>query len=331
LSLGMNPFYESAAMVDRSDRGKLRFIGEQNLWFLDQLLTNKLDNLAEQSGAEALLLTPKGRISDHLRLIRDGDAVYADVEPGRADELLEFFRQRVFITKVEISDVTQEFGLLEVFGPETDSAIGSAGITAPPDAPYAAISQGDLLVYRIVRPIPGVAIWVPRESLEQTRAALADAEVADAKTGDLDTVMVVEGSPRVAVDFGDNHLPQEAALEYLVHFAKGCYLGQEAVAMAQRGQVKRRLRHLHFEHLALTGRVLYENEEVGTATSAAKTAGLSRGIATIKTSVPIDARVTVVSDESRSDAVVKALPGTIDGPRLPSARELRERLQGSKT
>ena len=318
-------------MVDRSDRGKLRFIGEQNLWFLDQLLTNKLDDFPEQTGAETLLLTPKGRITDHLRLLRVADTVYADVEPGRAEELREFFHGRVFITQVEIANVTDEFGLLEIFGPSTDTALGSAGIATPPDIPHAAISHGELLVLRVVRPLPGVAIWVPRESLEQTRAALADAEVADAKTGDLDTVMVVEGSPRVAVDFGEHHLPQEAALEYLVHFAKGCYLGQEAVAMAQRGQVKRRLRHLHFEHQALTGRVLYENEEVGTATSAAKTAGLSRGIATIKTSVPIDARVTVVSDESRSDAVVKALPGTIDGPRLPSARELRERLQGSKT
>ena len=318
-------------MVDRSDRGKLRFTGEQNLWFLDQLLTNKLDDLAEQSGAEALLLTPKGRISDHLRLVRDSDSVYADVEPGRADELLEFFRQRVFITKVEVSDVTQEFGLLEVFGPATDSALGSAGIAAPPDSPYAAIAQGDLLVLRIVRPLPGVAIWVPRESIERTKTALVNAEVADSKTGDLHAVMVVEGSPRVGIDFGDSHLPQEAALEYLVHFAKGCYLGQEAVAMAQRGQVKRRLRHLHFEDEALTGRVLYENVEAGTAMSAARIARLSRGIATLKSSVPIDARVTVVSDESRSDAVVKALPGTIDGPKLPSARELRERLQGSKT
>lgn len=318
-------------MVDRSDRGKLRVTGEQNLWFLDQLLTNKLDDLEEQSGAEALLLTPKGRISDHLRLVRNGDAVYADVEPGRADELLEFFRQRVFITKVEISDVTQEFGLLEVFGPAVDSALGSAGITAPPDTPYAAISQGDLLVFRIVRPLPGVAIWVPRESLEQSQTSLVDAGVAESKAGDLHAVMVVEGLPRVGIDFGEHHLPQEAALEYLVHFAKGCYLGQEAVAMAQRGAVKRRLRHLHFEDEALTGRVLYENEEAGTATSAAGIAGLSRGIATLKTSVPTEARVTVVSDESRSDAVVKALPGTIDGPKLPSARELRERLQGTKT
>ncbi|MBW3588447.1 MAG: hypothetical protein KY429_03420 [Actinobacteria bacterium] len=327
----MNPFYESAAMVDRSDRGKLRFTGEQNLWFLDQLLTNKLDDLAEQIGAEALLLTPKGRISDHLRLVRNGDAVYADVEPGRSDELLEFFQQRVFITKAEISDVTQGFGLLEVFGPATDTALGSAGISVPTEIPYAAISQDDLIVLRIIRPLPGVAIWVPRESLEQTQASLLNAGVAHGKTDDLHAVMVVEGSPRLGIDFGDSHLPQEAALEYLVHFAKGCYLGQEAVAMAQRGQVKKRLRHLHFEQEALTGRVLYGNEEAGTVTSAAEIAGLSRGVATLKTSVPTGARVTVVSDERQSDAVVKALPGTIDGPKLPSARELRERLQGSKT
>ncbi len=325
----MNPFYESAAMVDRSDRGKLRFTGEQNLWFLDQLVTSKLDDLAEQSGAEALLLTPKGRISDHLKLLRIGDAVYADVRPGRAEELREFFHGRVFITRVEITDVTDEFGLLEVFGPSTDAVLGAAGVELPQADPHSAAADGDLMILRLVRPLPGIAIWVRQESIEDMRTALKKAGAVESGFGDLDAVRVLEGSPRAGVDFSEHHLPQEAALEYLVHFSKGCYLGQEAVAMAQRGTVKRRLRHLHFEETALPGRVLYENEEAGTATSAAEIAGLSRGIATLKTSVPLDARVTVISDGSSSDAVVKALPGTIDGPKLPSARELRERLQGS--
>ena len=263
------------------------------------------------------MLTPKGRVTDHLKLVRTSDTVYADVEPSRAALLKQFFDERVFITRVEISDVSEELGLIEVFGPDSGEAVKAV--------------EGSLAVVPLERPLPGAVIWAPRGYIEAISSALRSHGVAPSSAEDLEEVRVIEGSPRIGIDYGDHHLPQEAALEYLVHFAKGCYLGQEAVAMAQRGTVKRRLRHLHFEGEALTGRVLYENDEAGTATSAAKIVGVSRGIATIKTSVPIDARVTVVSDESRSDAVVKALPGTIDGPELPSARELRERLQGSKT
>jgi len=59
-------------VVDRSGRGKLRFRGEQALWFCDQLLSNQVVDLADGEGAEALLLTPHGRIRALLRLVYHG-------------------------------------------------------------------------------------------------------------------------------------------------------------------------------------------------------------------------------------------------------------------
>ncbi len=138
----------------------------------------------------------------------------------------------------------------------------------------------------------------------------------------------MEGMPRLS-DY-EGHLPQEAALEYLVHFSKGCYLGQEAVAMAQRGTVKKRLRHLHFQDEASTGSIFFEDNKVGVVTSAAGDSGIAKGIGMVSTMIALDSEVSVETEESgRVNAVIKPLPGTIEGPKLPSARELRERLQGT--
>ncbi|MGH2770833.1 MAG: YgfZ/GcvT domain-containing protein, partial [Actinomycetota bacterium] len=148
-----------------------------------------------------------------------------------------------------------------------------------------------------------------------------------------EALRVLAGLPRFGVDFDEGYLPQEAAMERAVHFQKGCYLGQEAVAMAQRGRVKRRLRHLCFEKTPFIGEIFRMGEQMGRVTSIA--AGFSGsegyGIATIKTSVEVGAEVEVTdaSEGNRARAVVLELPGTVEGPKLPSARELRERIQGA--
>ncbi|MEA2533895.1 MAG: tRNA-modifying protein YgfZ, partial [Actinomycetota bacterium] len=82
--------FASAGVVDRSDRGKLRFRGDQALWFCDQLLSNQVVDLADGQGAEALLLTPHGKIRALLRLVSNGGEVMADMEPGLAAGLAEF-------------------------------------------------------------------------------------------------------------------------------------------------------------------------------------------------------------------------------------------------
>ena len=321
---GGDPF-ASAGVVDRSERGKLRLTGPQALWFCDQLLTNQVVSLQEGSGAEALLLTPHGRITALLRLLHAGEDVLADTEPGLAGGVATFFQGRVFSTRVEIAEVTDELGIVSVLGPGADEVSRAAGFPVPAPEEHASLRRGSTVAVRVLRPVHGVDLWTPRSEVAGTMAALEAAGGAVASAGDYELLRVREGLARDRVDFDEGYLPQEAALERAVHFAKGCYLGQEAVAMTQRGRVKRRLRLLRFEREARPGAVRRLGEEVGKVTSAA---GRS-GIATLRTSVATGERVDVgdVGDDS-SAAVVEELPGSVSGPRLPSARELREGLAG---
>ena len=95
--------------------------------------------------------------------------------------------------------------------------------------------------------------------------------------------------------------------------------------MAQRGRVRKRLRHLKFAAEPVLGEITFDGEPAGTVTSISQR---GYGIGMVRTSVPVDAQVTV--GESRVPATVAELPGTVYGPAVPSARELRERLQTSE-
>lgn len=323
----LDPFRRSAGLLDRSDRSKLRFTGDQDRWFLDQLVTNDVQSLEPGSGQDALLLTPNGRIVAVLRLACTGRGVFADTDPGRGAELSEFFDGRVFATRVEVADVTGAFGMLTVLGPRAGEVVGRAlGGGSLPEEEHASGHAGPAAPVRVTRPAPGFDLWVPREQTTEVQAALVDAGGEVVTAHDYAALCAAEGLPRFGVDFDDHYLPQEAAYERAVHFKKGCYLGQEAVAMAQRGRVKRRLRHLRFEGEAFPGVVLHDGADAGRVTSA----GEGFGIATVRTSVPVGSGVEVAGpDGATARAEVRELPGTLEGPKAPSARELREQIAGA--
>lgn len=325
-------------LADLSDRAKLRFTGPQALWFLDQLVTNQILELPPGAGKEALLLTPNGRITSHLRILHAASEAEAEVlidgPPGHAERLKDFFEMRVFATKVKIGDVSGESALLRLVGSEAASLASEVLEIDPPDTgehsnvPFSVHGEPGLAV-RIEMPMPGLDLWIPRRSTEGVARSLIAAGVAKISAGSYEQMRVTAGLPQFSVDFDETYLPQEAAMERAVHFSKGCYLGQEAVAMAQRGKVKRRLRHLEFEDAGITGTLLHGQDEAGRVTSAAAAGGRWFGIGTVKTSVSPGDSVYVLDESGKTQAaaVVRELPGTTYGPRVPSARELRERLR----
>lgn len=343
--MSLEAFRQSAAAVDLSDRSKLQFKGEQTFWFLDQLLTNKLDELAPGAGADALLLTPKGRIVAPLRIVSSGQSAHVDGPAGMGEELRSFFDGRVFTTKVEVSDRTGDFAIIGVLGPRCDELVRQAletlvavetteqlelGLVIPGETEQETAHFGASVLVRLTRPVRGLEVWVRLERKDELTAALSQAGVEVAEVDDYFDLCTLEGVPRFGVDFDNTFLPQEAALERAVHFEKGCYLGQESVAMAQRGRIKRRLRRVRFEGDPSIGTIQFEDAEVGTVTSAADDGSHGYGIATVKTTVPLGEQIQVTGDDRTSNAVVEEIPGTVEGPAVPSARELREQLNNPR-
>lgn len=305
-------------VVDRSSVSKLELRGEQALWFLDQLFTQSLEELPPQAGAESLLLTPKGRIKGHFRFLNLGDRILGWMDSGALGEVVEMLTGRIFATKVEIFDVSDRLGLTYVLGEGADQVTSKAGFPVPPPEEHAAEVSDDLVSIRLERPAEGIALVTEPASTEEVTGGLKDAGARLISAATYDELRVVSGWPHFGVDFGESHLPQEASMERAVHFDKGCYLGQEAVAMAQRGRIKRRLRLLEFDGSAKVGDATADEAQVGIVTSAAG----KIGIGMMSTAVADGEVVTVEG----TPATPRPLPGTREGPAVPSARELRERL-----
>ncbi len=311
-------------MLRLEERGKLVFTGSKALWFLDQLVTNQVEHLPVGKGAEALLLTPKGRITALLRILSTDVAVIADLD-GDAPSLAEFFQGRVFSTEVKVEEVSEKFSIFRLLGSQAGDVVSKvAERPILPEEEHDIVSSRAGYIVRVVRPTEGFDIWVRRDFADGTFEDLIKAGIAEMNAEDYESLRVTAGVPLYGVDFGDGYLPQEAALERTVHFNKGCYLGQESVAMAQRGSVKRRLRHLYFDTSPIVGEVRFEDKEVGRVTSIDRS---HLGIATVKTEVQVGSVVQVIGKADSFAAEVRELPDTNYGPSVPSARELRERLQ----
>ena len=64
------------------------------------------------------MLSPQGHVEHHLTLTDDGEAIWAHVEPGTTDALLQFLTSMRFMMRVEAQDVTADYAVLSLLGPE---------------------------------------------------------------------------------------------------------------------------------------------------------------------------------------------------------------------
>ncbi|HEY3722671.1 MAG TPA: hypothetical protein VGN59_04825 [Acidimicrobiia bacterium] len=230
--------------------------GPDTFSFLQSLVSQDVDGLADGAVVASLLLTPKGKVDSFFRVVRVGDDAWLDVEAGFGDALrgaLERFKLRV---KVEISAPDVPWGMVALRG--------ETGVRVVPAAPDSCA----------VLPVAwstgaGVDVIGPRELLDDLPVA-PDGLEADA----YERLRIEAGVPRLGRDLDDSVIPQEAGLERdAVSFTKGCFLGQELVArIDSRGHVNRLLRRLRpgdgTAVLAPGAEITVDDTAVGAVTSA---------------------------------------------------------------
>jgi len=104
------------ATVDLSHRPVIRVAGPDRRSWLHSLTSQHLTGLQPGGWTQALVLSPHGHVEHHLQLVDDGTAVWAHLEPGTAPALLEFLQRMVFLTRVEVEEVTGDWGVLHFAG-----------------------------------------------------------------------------------------------------------------------------------------------------------------------------------------------------------------------
>jgi folate-binding protein YgfZ len=239
---------------DRSDRGKLRFSGPQDKWFLHQILTQAFEDIAPGEARDAALITAHGRMVGYLEFIALDDGLLSHFEPEAKDTLPDEIRRYVFATQVEIEDVGDEWGLVVVGGEGAADAI--SGIEDVIVHPTSSLGP------------PAFYLWT--RSVEQTIAALERNGALAVAEEKLEAIRIDNGVARWGREMDRKTIPQEAGIdERAVHFDKGCYVGQEAMAKIHfRGKVNRRVARLESASPLQVGSELQlDGTRVGTVTS----------------------------------------------------------------
>ncbi len=216
--------------ADRSERGKLRFTGEQRGWFLHQILTQAFEDIAPGESRAAAFITAHGRMKAFMEAVATEDAILMHFEPELRPTLPDDLARYVFATRVTIDDVSDDLGLILVVGKGwRDAAASCAG----PIAVQETVSLGP----------PAGYLWIPRGEVAGAAETLRAAGVEEASEEDLETIRIRNRVPRWGRDMDEKTFPQEAGVDHIaVRYDKGCYLGQEAMAKIHfRGKPNRRL------------------------------------------------------------------------------------------
>lgn len=249
---------ESAMLVDRSLRGRMRVAGAKAAELITGMVTNDVLALRKGMGQYAAALSPKGKIVADPRIFMLEDHLLIDVPPRAWAGWDALVRKYINPRLAPYSDVSSEIRDIGIFGKGsrrmTAAVTGIAAEHLAALQPYAHVSaewEGNHVTVARSSDIglDGYEIFLPAGGFD---AAWQRAIDAGARPGGLlawEIARIEAGRPEWGLDMDDNTIPQEANFDELeaISYTKGCYVGQEVVARVHfRGHVNKHLRGLLF-------------------------------------------------------------------------------------
>ena len=257
--------------MDRSDRSVLRLAGRDPVGMLNAILTNEMPK-GTNLGVYAALLNPKGRIQTDLRVLKSGTDILIDTEPEGAGAAREILDRYAPFSRVEIEDLSVDWGILGLYGPRAKDLVGALEL-AEHETANVEFGGARLLAAGVAIPVPGFDLLGSTDALRAAKEHHARKGAKLASPEAYETARVEAGVPRFGADITPENFPAEASiLDRAVSFSKGCYPGQETVArMHYRGHPNRTLHRLAIEGpLPPPNTIIVQNEkQVGRITSVA--------------------------------------------------------------
>src|ERR687893_738760 len=124
---------KGAAVVDRSERGKLALTGADAKDFLHGQVTNDVEGLQPGAGCYAAFLTHKGKMLGDLRVLATGEPdaeLLLDTERATLQALFDMIRRFKIGYDVELHKRTIQRGLLSLVGPGARAVAGAEDLPA---------------------------------------------------------------------------------------------------------------------------------------------------------------------------------------------------------
>lgn len=275
---------ESVGLIDLSYYGSMKVWGSEAVQFLNGLVTNNVKELAPGKGMRAAFLTGHGKVKALCRILRLGNEYLVINDPQTHKAVFDYVFPFSHAGDFKVEDVSELYRLLSVQGPKSHLLMKE--ISFEPVRLLAEHEWFDTLIagHRVMAAgarhtgEQGFDIFAPAEALKDIWDFILLKgqfhSIVPVGLQALDSLRIEAGIPVYGTDVDETNMMLETGLQDAVSFNKGCYTGQEAVAMATyRGHVSKQLSGLAIEGDLVPSRgdiVMKEGKEIGFITSALK-------------------------------------------------------------
>lgn len=233
-----------AALVDGSQHGRLRLVGQDRAAFLHNFTTQDITGLPPGQATWAVVSNWKGTIVDRLEVFAEPAALRLVTEPGLATKTATWLNKYIITEAVTVHDDSADLSQLELLGPQAGSLLGRVGLPAPAtewgSVGELAGASVTVISHRWIGG-EGFRLLIPTTEAATLWQILADAGAQPVGHEALTWRRVMDGYPVYGHELGETVNPWEARLQQALSLDKGCYLGQEVIARLNTYQKVQRL------------------------------------------------------------------------------------------
>lgn len=284
----------NAGLIDLCSHGVIKIGGSEAIQFLNGLVTNNVKTLAQGKGMRAAFLTGHGKVRALCRVLSLGSGEYLVInDPQTHDQVFKYVSPFSQAGDFRVEDASEQYRLLSVQGPRSElilkeSCFEPVHALQAHDWFEALIAGHRALVVKATHTgEPGFDVFAPAEALKDIWDFLllkgSFHSIVPFGLSALDSLRIEAGIPVYGVDVNETNMMLEIGLADAVSFDKGCYTGQEPVAMATyRGHVSKRLSGLRVagEIVPEPGQIVRKDgKEIGFVTSALRSLSVGAVIA----------------------------------------------------
>jgi folate-binding protein YgfZ len=225
--------------------GWIRITGEDRVRWLNGMVTNSVQQLKPGEGNYNFLLSVQGRIQGDAYIFAEPDALLLQTASAQVPGLMALLDRFIIMDDVELADVTGTRSGLSITGPHAASLLKQIGLPVEDlgalEVRTISWRSNDVAVLHAYSPlVPSFELWTAGASIAILSQSLVDGGAVSCDPQSQEWLRILEGTPLYGTDIRDRELPQETEQTRALHFAKGCYLGQEIVErIRSRGNVHR--------------------------------------------------------------------------------------------
>ncbi|MEK6320428.1 MAG: aminomethyltransferase family protein [Acidobacteriota bacterium] len=283
----------NAGLIDLCHYGALKIWGGEAVQFLNGLVTNDVKSLPAGKGMRAAFLTGHGKVRALCRVLNLGKEFLVINNPQTHDKVFKYVSPFSYAGDFKAEDVSEQYLTLSVQGPKSHLIMKEVCFEPVPslseyDWIETLIAGHRALLSRVSHTGElGFDILVPASALKDVWDFILLKghfhSLVPFGLWALESLRIEAGIPVYGVDIDETNMMLETGLEDAVSFNKGCYTGQEAVAMATyRGHVSKKLSGLTIEGDTVPDRgdiVRKDGKEIGLITSTGRSLSVGSTIA----------------------------------------------------